>query len=120
MELDKLVCFLGDRKQIEIGDLEKMVPMLSTETSWQMVEELIWDTPPQGVIKKTNIDAPFFYGWVAFMRTQLQLGYRIAALTQRGTSPDEIRKRFPNVWPKMLERKKTIAQKKEKIFLRRA
>ena len=53
------------------------------------------------------------------MRTQLQLGYRIAALTQRGTSPDEIRKRFPNVWPKMLERKKTIAQKKGEDFFKK-
>lgn len=118
-EVEKLLSFVGDRAEIAKQDIEKIVPDTSSQTHWAMVEELVWSSEAKKSTQRPIVDATFFYGWLSMMRNQMQLGYKIASLIENAASAEEIKKSFPEVWPKTLERKKAVAKSKGSSYFKR-
>lgn len=99
-ELDKLICFVGEKSSIEPSDVFQIAASSRTQTLWQMAEEMVWEAK-----YVDRIDETMFHGLAAALRSQLQLGLKIATLAAANLSISEIGARVPKVWPKMLEKR---------------
>jgi DNA polymerase-3 subunit delta len=102
-EVDKLLCYIGEKDRIEKSDVEKIISSSRTFTIWQTAEEWIWEG--------TGLtDESLFHAIIPALRAQLQLGLKIASLLQERASRDEWTKFLPRVFPKTLEKRTSQAQ----------
>lgn len=99
-EMDKLICYVGEKSSIEIADVLAIVAPNRTQTMWQMAEEMIWEGK---IIDR--IDESSFHGLVPALRFQLQLGLKIASMLDARASFSEISSNLPKIWPKTLEKR---------------
>ncbi|MCC6127978.1 MAG: hypothetical protein IT584_02125 [Chlamydiae bacterium] len=99
-ELDKLICYIGEKSSIEPSDVSQISASSRSQTLWQMAEEMVWEAK---YIER--IDESMFHGLTAALRSQLQLGLKISSLVEANRSLSEIGLRVPKVWPKMLEKR---------------
>jgi len=115
-EIDKLITYTADKKAIELEDVEKVCPVNITQSIWQMAEEIVWEK-----INFDNIyiDATFFHMFIAALRYQLQLGYKLASLIENKKNQD-LNLYFPKIYPRVLEKKKEIASLYKTVFYKKA
>ena len=97
-EIDKLICFVGDRPTIERSDVFRISPESKTETLWKIAEEMIWEG-----VQPLKIDS--FYAMIPALRSQLQMGLKITTLQQSGYPKENWGPYFPKLWPKILEKR---------------
>lgn len=111
-EVDKLICYIGDRPRIEIADIEKITSPSRTFTIWQIAEEWIWEG--------TGItDESLFHQIIPALRAQLQLGLKIATLLRENASREEWTKALPRVFPKTLEKRTAQAEQRGTAYFKR-
>jgi DNA polymerase-3 subunit delta len=103
-EMDKLICFVGDRPTIERADVFRLTPTSRQETLWKMAEEIVWE-------KGQNKVTESFYAMIPALRSQLQMGLKIASLHQSGLPQEKWSEYLSKVWPKTLEKRKSQALK---------
>lgn len=118
-EIEKLICYVGERIDITIDDLHQIVPITAEQSAWSMVEEQLWDGKISYTVQARNIDATFFFGWLSLARSQLSLGLKLASLLEKKIPAHELRTYFPGVWPKTLEKKQKIANLKGAAFFKK-
>ena len=103
-EIDKLICYSGDRLQIQAADVLAISTSSRTFALWQTAESLIWEG--------TGIaDEAHFHSLIPALRAQLQLGLKISSLLSLNASRDEWTKALPKVFPKTLEKRTSQAQR---------
>lgn len=105
-EIHKLICFVGDRPNIERSDIFRITGTNLTETPWKTAEEIIWEGG--GV----QFDASGFFGLIFSLRAQLQMGAKIISLMDARIPANEWDAHFQKVWPKTLEKRKQQAMTK--------
>lgn len=99
-EIDKLLCYLGSRKQITKTDLE-MISCFSEELNiFQWARDLVWEGKAALSIPG---DLSILLPLIGQLRHQLEMGLKMSALLQKETSDQEIAKAFPKLWPKALQ-----------------
>lgn len=113
-EIDKLICYLGDRKQIAKGDLATICSFSEDLNIFQLARGLVWEG-------KTAIplfpDIAILLPLIGQLRNQLELGLKMSALLRKGSSSEEIAKAFPGLWPKALEQAmRGVKQRGEEFF----
>jgi DNA polymerase-3 subunit delta len=103
-EIDKLICYTGDRLQIQSADVHAISTSSRSFALWQTAESLIWEGAG-------TIDDTHFHSLVPALRAQLQLGLKIASLLDMNASREEWNKALPKVFPKTLEKRTNQAQR---------
>jgi DNA polymerase-3 subunit delta len=111
-EVDKLLCYIGERPRIEIADVEKIASSSRTFTVWQTAEEWIWEGT--GVT-----DESIFHALIPALRLQLQLGLKIASLLKENASREEWGKALPKVFPKTLEKRTVQTERMGAAYFKR-
>ena len=105
-EIDKLVCYAGDRETITRDDVLQISPASRTATLWQTAEAVIWERGEFSLI-----DAAAFHGLIPALRGQLHLGLTLSTLITEQRPSDQWSKYLPKLWPKTLEKRSSQAAK---------
>lgn len=113
-EVEKLICFVGEKEIIEREDVLRISVVSRSHTLWQTAEEVIWEGKPF-----PPIDSVSFHGLVPLLRSQLQIGLKIAALIEMQCPADEWGKHLPKMWPKALEKRSPVAARLGSPFFKR-
>lgn len=101
-EIDKLICYTGDRLSIYASDVLAISTSSRTFALWQTAESLIWEGT--GVV-----DEAHFHALLPALRSQLQLGLKISSLVASNATREEWSKSLPKVFPKTLEKRTSQA-----------
>jgi DNA polymerase-3 subunit delta len=112
-EIHKLTCYVGDRKTIERSDVLCMSAHQVTAPPWKTAEEIAWEG--RGVF-----DVATFHPFIFSLRTQLQMGLKMATLAAGGVPPHELGPYFPKLRPQVLEKRRTQAIQKGELFFQKA
>lgn len=113
-EIDKLICYAGDRTQVTRDDVLSLSPASRSQTLWQTAEEVIWegsDFP--------TIDSTTFHGLMPALRSQLHLGLTLATLIEEKCPADQWSRYLPKLWPKTLEKRSSHAARLGISFFRK-
>lgn len=98
-ELEKLITYVGDRSLIDEKDVMTVTSFLKAKTIWQMAEELVFE-------QKIPVSSEFgFSAMVAPIRSQLQLGKKMAELIASNIPFSEWNSYLPKIFPKTLEKR---------------
>ncbi|MDE3045685.1 MAG: hypothetical protein KGJ02_03475 [Verrucomicrobiota bacterium] len=103
-ELDKLICYVGDKNVIDRNDVLAISAESRTSTIWHTAEDLVWEG-------KGLLDESEFHALVPALRSQLQLGLKIATLLSQNASSEEWSQALPRVFPRTLEKRTSQAAK---------
>lgn len=103
-EIDKLICYVGDRPTIAREDILHISPASRTSTLWQTAEEVVWEGG-----EFPSMDATAFHGLIPALRNQLHLGLTLATLIEEKCPSDQWNKYLPKLWPKTLEKRSSQA-----------
>lgn len=112
-EMEKLICYVGDRASIERDDVLQISAATRTHTLWQVAEEIVWD---RGM---SAVDATQFHGMMPLLRSQLQLGLKLATLIETKRPSEEWSAFLPKLWPKVLEKKSSLAARLGSVYFRK-
>lgn len=105
-ELQKLVCYAGERSAISEKDVTDICGSVNTENAWQLGEAIFRRDAPTAlrISKALLADGVAVIALLRQVRSQFQTEYQICSiLTQGGTSAD-IAQEFPYMKGQVLER----------------
>jgi len=114
-EINKVISFVGEKKAIELEDIQSICVLSINKSIWQMAEDIVWEKVN---FDNLNIDATYFHLLISAIRYQLQLGYKIAALIENNQTK-EISAYFPKIFPRALEKKQEIAALRKTFFYKK-
>jgi DNA polymerase-3 subunit delta len=114
-ELEKLLCFAGDRPQISLSDAEAITFSLPHVNSWQLAEKVIWNKDTRFVHDKLG-DLSFFLLFIGQLRYHLQVGYKIAAFLAKQVPRSEIAHALSQLRPQVLDKYLSIVQEKKTAY----
>lgn len=103
-ELNKLICYVGEKTSIEKEDIARISASSRTHTLWQTAEEVIWEGG-----KFPPLDSTSFHGLLPILRSQLQLGLKLTSLIDSKCPSQEWSTHLPKIWPKTLEKRSAQA-----------
>ncbi len=113
-ELDKLICYVGDRSSIGPSDVLAVGASSRTQTLWQVAEEMVWEGSPL-----PSLDETTFHGLIPILRSQLQMGLKIASLIEGQVPSDAWSAHLPKIWPKTLEKRTSQAARLGSSYFRK-
>ncbi len=97
-EIEKVICYTGDRLHISAEDVEAICNPNRTYAVWQTAEKVVWEG--QGVLEEAH-----FHALIPGLRSQLQLGLKIATLLAENAPQERWAAALPKVFPKTLEKR---------------
>lgn len=103
-EIEKLICYVGNKAQIEQSDVEAIIISNRKAAIWNLAESMIWEG--NGLL-----DESLFHPLIPTLRSQLQLGLKIASLLETNGTSEEFQRYLPKVFPKILEKRIQLAKK---------
>ncbi|HRW58296.1 MAG TPA: hypothetical protein P5048_01610 [Chlamydiales bacterium] len=109
-ETEKLLTYTFDMDKIEKVDIDAICSMVKENSLWHISETVVWDHSYESLLV-SKIDSQFFYGILPLLRFQLNTALKLALMIDNRATDQEIIKAFPKIWPKALEKKRTIAQR---------
>ena len=101
-ELQKLICFVGERNAITVEDVAMISSVENQETIWQLKEALWCRDSSRALfsLQSMNIEVPLVF--LAQLRTQFQTGLHIASMAQENIA--DITKAYPYMKGRILEK----------------
>ncbi|MBN1914627.1 MAG: hypothetical protein JW769_01910 [Parachlamydiales bacterium] len=118
-ELEKLLTFAGGRDEVTIDDVMKVAISCEEHTFWQIADSILWQEDPWINYSIPSNDLTFFHNLVPALRYQLEFGYKIASLYERGYKIADFQNEFPRMSPKIFSYKQMIAQKRGTLFYKK-
>ena len=117
-EMNKLLVFTCDKQEIRISDVEQIIIGSGQNNLWKMAEKFVWD----GVLDKNiHDDESIFHPLVTTIRSQLQLGLKLASFVDEGIYFEKASKYFPGkMHPKVFSKRKEAAILKGANFYKKA
>lgn len=113
-EIDKLICYVGERSSLNWEDIQQITPASRTSTLWQTAEELVWEGRELPLI-----DTSAFHGLIPALRSQLHLGLTLATLIEEKCPADRWSRYLPKLWPKTLEKRSSQAARLGSLYFRK-
>lgn len=110
-ELEKLMCYIGDRPQITLDDISKTVTPLNVENGWHLAEALFCRDVAAGlrISKALLLDGVVFFVLLRLLRTQFQTEFHICSILERGGGASEISQLFPYMKGHVLDKHMEMA-----------
>ncbi len=103
-ELQKLICYIGEREEISQEDILSISQVSRTSNLWQIAEGVVWEGGEFGLI-----DSNAFHMLIPALRNQLHIGLTLATLIEEKRPMDEWGKFLPKLFPKTLEKRSGAA-----------
>lgn len=113
LELDKLLCYVGDREHVTVQDVAAISTVVPSETIWQLGDAVLRSDAGAALrIGNGLLDTgSTLLGLVALLRQQLQTGYQIASLLHSGAGSQEVTRCYPYLVGSWLEKQCGLASK---------
>lgn len=112
-EIDKLLCFVGERGNIERSDVFRVCGSSRNDTVWQMADEIVWE---KGEVVGAG---EMFHALVPLLRYQLQIGLKLATFIERRLPSDQWSAHFPKLRQKTLDLRAAQASKRGSAWFQR-
>ncbi len=111
-ELNKLLCYVGDRKEVTLDDVGAVCTDLNAESVWQL-GEVIFQFDAGSAIRifhRILSDSNALLPLLRQIRNQFQTGYQISMILQQGGGASEVMQEFSYMKGRILERNVSIAR----------
>lgn len=105
-EMEKLICYTGDRREISQKDIQAICTGINSETVWQLGEAIFrLDAPTALRIGHALLeDGTSILGLLRQIRSQFQTDLQVCAILASGGSPADITAQFAYMRGNILER----------------
>lgn len=113
-EIDKLICYVGDRPVISREDVLAISPLSKESTLWSQAEDAVWEGKEFPVV-----DSTAFHGLVPALRSQLHIGLCLSTLIEEKRPSEEWGQYLPKLWPKTLEKRSSAAARLGSAYFRK-
>jgi len=117
-ELEKLICYVGDRPQIDLRDVEAICATPQLETLWQQAEALVFGGGT--VVRSSTADVSWLLMLLSATRSQLQNGLMIASLQEKGYSVHETAHHLPQLRLSALEKCFPVVLRRKRGYFEKA
>ena len=96
-EIEKLVCYVGDRPEITSQDVKAISHAINLESIWQLGEAIFNRQAATAlrISKALLMDGTAFIAFLRQLRSQLQTDFQVASILANGGSREEITSLFP-------------------------
>ncbi len=121
-EVQKLLCYIGDRAHITVADVVAICSDTHLDNAWKLGDAIL-EKDPKGAIKVAKAlltDGYYILQLVAQMRSQIHNAFRIFSIFGESHSVQAVKKVFPYMTERMIERKVRIAANYGDIRFREA
>lgn len=111
-EIEKLICYSGEKKEITLQDVEAVCPLQSVETIWQLGEALFRRDTPAALHMTSSLlaEGQSLLPLLRQIRSQFQTEIQISLLLAQGKGGAEIAQEFPYLKGQILDRHIRYAQ----------
>lgn len=117
-EVDKLITFIGERRELTVQDVDLLCATKKSPTLWQLADTIAWgESFPK---LEENIDLKLLLPLLSQLRTQFQNGMALAILLERGAAHVDIAHQIPNLKPVSLDKMLSLARVRRSPFFKRA
>jgi DNA polymerase-3 subunit delta len=105
-ELDKLFCYVGDRKEIQMQDIRAICTYNHVDTVWQLGEAIFRRDAATAlrIARTLLLDGQSLLPLLRQIRSQFQTEFHICTLLQQGKPPHFIQQEYPYMKGQILER----------------
>ena len=111
-ELEKIICYCGDKTQITEADVEAISEAHHQAIGWKLAEGVIWGK--EGVPPEKSSDLSFVLPFLSQLRYQLEIGHKIDQLKAKR---DEISRQLPQLRQATLDKYLSqFSKKRPKYF----
>ena len=111
-ELEKLFCYIGDRREIRMEDVKAICTKNNVENSWQLGEAIFRRDVSSAIkISKALLaDGTPFLVFLRQIRSQFQTDYQVCCTLNNGGTSQDIAKMFPYMKGFILDRHMQMAK----------
>lgn len=111
-EWEKLLCYIGDKKEITHQDIRNISSYASTETIWQLGEAIFRRDGASAVRMASHFltTGGALLPLLRQIRTQFQTEFQVCALLEQGKPASEITQQFPYMKGQILEHHMQLAR----------
>ena len=111
-ELNKLICYVGDRKVVSDRDITAICSIVGNETGWQLGEAIFRKdvTSALRISKSLLLEGLALIALLRQIRSQFQTEYQIGSILAQGGSPADVAKEYPYMRGAILDRHVRQAQ----------
>lgn len=111
-ELEKLFCYIGDRKEITVSDVGAICSCINIENVWQLGEAIFRRdaTTALRISKALLEDGVSFLTLLRQIRNQFQTDFQVCSILSRGGTRADITQQFPYMKGTILDRHIQSAQ----------
>lgn len=105
-EIEKLMCYIGDRKEITIQDVGAICASVNIETGWQL-GDAIFRRDASSALRITKAllqDGVAFLALLRQIRSQFQSKYQICSIMASGGSPADVAHQYPYMKGQILDK----------------
>ncbi len=104
-EIEKLICFIGDRNEITLQDIQLISTSLNTENAWQLCDAIFSRNPGSAIsIMKGLLESGTpFLALIRQIRAQVQTDYQICTILANGGSGTDVTAEYPYMKGRILD-----------------
>jgi len=121
-EMNKLLCYVGDRKKVTAEDVMQICACVNLDTIWQLGEAILRREVGKAlsVTRKLVTDGMNVLTLLWQVRSQLQTAFQICSIIDKGGAAGQVMQQFPYMKGRILERNMQLAQDYGRVRFRRA
>lgn len=110
-ELEKLYCYIGDRKAITTDDVCAVSSNVNSETAWQLGEAIFSQDTKSAIriCKALTLDGVPFMTLLRQVRGQFQTEFQVCSILSNGGNKNDVAKQFPYMKGFILDRHAQMA-----------
>lgn len=101
-EIDKILCFVGEKSAVDLHDLQAICSDPETASGWQLAEKIVWEQPSS--LSDKIFDPQFHLILIGQIRHHLHIGSQLAELQEEHVDLTIIKQQFPHMRPQQLEK----------------
>jgi DNA polymerase III subunit delta len=110
-ELEKLICFVGDRPRIDRAAVVGVGSVSSSETVWRLGDAILERRRPEAFgIWRSLAHGEGAHAMLAQLRSLWQQGMRICSIIAHGGHPSDVQSAYPYLRGKRLEQRMRLAR----------
>ncbi len=110
-EVEKLICYVGDRKKVGVQDVSELCATSNQETIWQLGEYVLQRQVGAALraLRALMAESASLVGLIVQLRTSMQNAFELCSMVHSGTAQSAMAGRFPYLTPKLLEKNQKLA-----------
>lgn len=104
-EIEKLICFIGERNEITLQDIALITTSVNTENAWQLCDAIFSRNAGVAltIMKGLLNDGVAFLALIRQIRAQVQTDYQICTILANGGTGADVTAQYPYMKGRILE-----------------